>query len=173
MGYIYWSDDKQTLSYKELQLSMSAFRQFVAKQVQLAQMQLEGLFLSHEDKIREIIVPRVALHELRMTLNLIGRPPPRPRSHSSPRDWLFDSIVRAPVPSRCVRLVPPAGECFLTVLSDPRQVNPLRRDYYMLSFSSCPSLTGQTRRATGLTCFFSLFLSTSIHTRRTLLPGSY
>jgi hypothetical protein len=65
MGYIYWSDDNQTLSYKELQLSMSAFRQFVAKQVQLAQMQLEGLFLSHEDKIREIIVPRVALHELR------------------------------------------------------------------------------------------------------------
>jgi hypothetical protein len=65
MGYIYWSDDDQTLSYKDLHLSMRGFRDFIAGQVTRAQVELEGLFLLHEDESREGVVPRLALHELR------------------------------------------------------------------------------------------------------------
>ncbi|KAF9882715.1 hypothetical protein FE257_005499, partial [Aspergillus nanangensis] len=65
MGYIYWSDDEQTLSYKELELSMSGFRRFIATQVELAQADLERLFLLHEEEEREQIVPRLVLYELR------------------------------------------------------------------------------------------------------------
>ncbi|KAF9882541.1 hypothetical protein FE257_007500, partial [Aspergillus nanangensis] len=65
MGYIYWSDDEQTLSYKELELSMSGFCRFIATQVELAQADLERLFLLYEEEEREQIVPRLVLHELR------------------------------------------------------------------------------------------------------------
>lgn len=64
LGYIYWSDDEQTLSYKDLRLSMRGLRQFIAGQVQLAQADLARLFLLHEEEIREEIVPQLALHKL-------------------------------------------------------------------------------------------------------------
>ncbi|OOO04500.1 hypothetical protein AFCA_000004 [Aspergillus flavus] len=64
LGYIYWSDDEQTLSYKELQLSMKGFRQFTATQVQLAQDELEQLFLLHPEEIREEMIPSLPLREL-------------------------------------------------------------------------------------------------------------
>jgi hypothetical protein len=57
MGYIYWSDDEQTLSYKDLQMSMQGFRQFIANQVQLAQVELAQLFLLHDEEVREEVVP--------------------------------------------------------------------------------------------------------------------
>jgi hypothetical protein len=40
MGYIYWSEDEQTLSYKDLRLSMRGLREFVAAQVTRAQAEL-------------------------------------------------------------------------------------------------------------------------------------
>lgn len=43
--YIYWSDDHETLSHKELELSMASFRRFVRDQVEHCQMALEQLFL--------------------------------------------------------------------------------------------------------------------------------
>ncbi|GFF61387.1 conserved hypothetical protein, partial [Aspergillus udagawae] len=49
LGYIYWSDDEQTLSYKDLRLSMR---------------DLARLFLLHEEEVREEIVPQLALHKL-------------------------------------------------------------------------------------------------------------
>jgi hypothetical protein len=64
MGYIYWSDDEQTLSYKDLRLSMRGLREFVAGQVSRAQVELAGLFLLHEEEAREEVVPRLALYEL-------------------------------------------------------------------------------------------------------------
>jgi hypothetical protein len=64
LGYIYWSDDEQTLSYKDLRLSMRGLRQFVASQVQLAQADLAQLFLLHKEEVREEIVPQLALHKL-------------------------------------------------------------------------------------------------------------
>jgi hypothetical protein len=59
MGYIYWSNNKQTLSYKDLRLSMRGLREFIAGQVSRAQAELAGLFLLHEDKAREEVVPRL------------------------------------------------------------------------------------------------------------------
>lgn len=64
LGYIYWSDDEQTLSYKDLQLTMGGFRQFVRTQVSLAQAELARLFLLHEEEVREEVVPALALHQL-------------------------------------------------------------------------------------------------------------
>lgn len=34
VSYIYWSENKETVSYKELELSMGPFRQFIWDQVQ-------------------------------------------------------------------------------------------------------------------------------------------
>lgn len=65
IGYIYWSDDEQTLSYKDLQLSIRGFRGFIRTQVALAQTELERLFLLHKEEVREEIVPQLALYELR------------------------------------------------------------------------------------------------------------
>jgi hypothetical protein len=64
LGYIYWSDDEQTLSYKDLQLMMGGFRRFVRTQVSLAQAELAWLFLLHEEEVREEVVPALALHQL-------------------------------------------------------------------------------------------------------------
>ncbi|KAG2001179.1 hypothetical protein GB937_010416, partial [Aspergillus fischeri] len=64
LGYIYWSDDEQTLSYKDLQMSMRGFRQFIASQVELAQAALTQLLLLHEEEVQEEVVPQLALHEL-------------------------------------------------------------------------------------------------------------
>jgi hypothetical protein len=89
MGYIYWSDDDQTLSYKELQLSMSGFRQFIAKQVELAQAELEGLFLLHEEEMREQVVPRLTLYELRDD----------PTNNQRGWNFLKDSRTRAALPT--------------------------------------------------------------------------
>ncbi|GFF59231.1 predicted protein [Aspergillus udagawae] len=64
LGYIYWSDDEQTLSYKDLRLSMRGLHQFITSQVQLAQADLARLFLLHEKEVREEIVPQLALYKL-------------------------------------------------------------------------------------------------------------
>ena len=64
LGYIYWSDDEQTLSYKELRLTMTDFQRFARTQVTLAQSDLEKLFLLHEDEERETVVPLLSLHQL-------------------------------------------------------------------------------------------------------------
>jgi hypothetical protein len=45
LGYIHWSDDCQTLQYRELQLAIADLQRFVRIQVELAQMDLEELFL--------------------------------------------------------------------------------------------------------------------------------
>ena len=64
LGYIYWSNNKQILSYKDLQLSMQGLCRFITGQVTHAQAELEGLFLLHKEEVREEMVPQLALHEL-------------------------------------------------------------------------------------------------------------
>jgi hypothetical protein len=64
MGYIYWSDDEQTLSYKDLRLSMRRLREFITGQVSRAQAELAGLFFLYKNEAREEVVPRLALYEL-------------------------------------------------------------------------------------------------------------
>ncbi|KAF9882574.1 hypothetical protein FE257_006756 [Aspergillus nanangensis] len=100
MGYIYWNDDDQTLSYKELQLSMSGLRRFVAKQVELAQAQLEGLFLLHEEEVREKTIPRLTLHELRddptnnqRGWNFLKDPRTRAALPTTGERWLLDRVL--------------------------------------------------------------------------------
>ena len=64
LGYIYWSDDEQTLSYKGLRLTMTDFQRFARTPVTLAQSDLGQLFLLHEDRERETVVPLLSLHQL-------------------------------------------------------------------------------------------------------------
>ncbi|EDN04930.1 predicted protein [Histoplasma mississippiense (nom. inval.)] len=64
LGYVCWSDDQQTLSYRELHLSIAGLRRFVRTQVELTQHKLEQLFLVHEEEAREVVVPRLALAQL-------------------------------------------------------------------------------------------------------------
>jgi hypothetical protein len=42
MGYIYWSDDEQTPSVKDLRLSMRGLRKLIVRQVSRAQAELDG-----------------------------------------------------------------------------------------------------------------------------------
>lgn len=65
LGYIQWSDDEETLFYKDLELQLSRFRSFVASQVKVAQLLLEGLFMLHPEEKREDIVPPIRLHLVR------------------------------------------------------------------------------------------------------------
>jgi hypothetical protein len=102
MGYIYWSDDEQTLSYKDLQMSMQGFRQFVASQVQLAQAELAQLFLLHEEEVREEVVPQLALHELQddptnnqRGWNFLRDPRTRKALPTQGERWLLDRVLEA------------------------------------------------------------------------------
>lgn len=65
LGYIYWSDDHERLTYKQLELSMVDFKEFVATQVKQAQSELEQLFLIHSDETREDVIPAFKLRDLK------------------------------------------------------------------------------------------------------------
>jgi hypothetical protein len=67
LGYISWSDDQETVSYKALELSMTQFKLFVADLVGTGQNLLAELFLLHPDEQREDVVPM--LHLLRIKDN--------------------------------------------------------------------------------------------------------
>ena len=63
-GYILWSEDGQTVTYKDASFTMDALKDFIAAQVREAQQQLEGLLLLHPDESREDVVPKLPLHRL-------------------------------------------------------------------------------------------------------------
>ncbi|CAN9210663.1 hypothetical protein AA0121_g11547 [Alternaria tenuissima] len=65
LGYIYWSNDHERLTYKQLELSIADFKKFVATQVELAQSGLEQLFLIHSDEEREDVIPTFELRDLK------------------------------------------------------------------------------------------------------------
>jgi hypothetical protein len=65
LGFVYWSDDHQKLTYKQLETTMVGFKAFVATQVALAQAELDQLFLLHDDERREYIIPALELRNLR------------------------------------------------------------------------------------------------------------
>jgi hypothetical protein len=62
LGYIAWSEDGSSVTYKDSGFSMDALQKFVAIQVNKAQQELEGLFLLHPDESRDDVVPLVHLH---------------------------------------------------------------------------------------------------------------
>ena len=65
LGYIQWSEDAQTVFYRDLELSMPDFRQFVSDLVHKAQRQLEALFLIGVDEDKADVIPRIALDRIR------------------------------------------------------------------------------------------------------------
>jgi hypothetical protein len=64
LGYIAWSEDGSSVTYKETGFSMDALRKFIAVQVDKAQKELEGLLLLHPDEARDDVVPQVLLYRL-------------------------------------------------------------------------------------------------------------
>ena len=64
LGYMTWSDDRQTITYKDIVLRLSDFKDFIRTQVQSTQGMLEQLFLLHDSESREDVVPRLHLHKL-------------------------------------------------------------------------------------------------------------
>jgi hypothetical protein len=60
-----WSEDGQTIKYRDIELQIPVFRRFVLQQVQSAQQSLEALFILGTDESRAEIVPRIALHQIR------------------------------------------------------------------------------------------------------------
>ena len=65
LGYIYWSNDYERLTYKQLELSIANFKKFVATQVALAQSELEQLFLIYGDEKQEDVIPAFELRDLK------------------------------------------------------------------------------------------------------------
>lgn len=65
LGYIYWSDDRERLTYKQLNLNVVDLKKFVATQVALAQSELERLFLVNDDEERGDVIPTFELRDLR------------------------------------------------------------------------------------------------------------
>lgn len=63
VGYIIWSEDAQTITYKDASFTMDALKHFVTIQVREAQQELENLLLLHPDENRDT-VPKLFLHRL-------------------------------------------------------------------------------------------------------------
>ena len=65
LGYIQWSEDKESLSYKITELRMNGFKDFIRTEVELIQAQLEDLLLLHADECKEDTVPSFILRRLK------------------------------------------------------------------------------------------------------------
>jgi hypothetical protein len=65
LGFIIWSEDGSTLSYKDTELTMSGLGDFVRKRVELAQAELEDLLLIHPDEDRADVLPSLVLRDLK------------------------------------------------------------------------------------------------------------
>ena len=64
-GCITWSEDQETLSYRDVELSMTQFRAFVVELLREAQQSLRHLLLLHEEEEVIAVVPRLPLHEVK------------------------------------------------------------------------------------------------------------
>jgi hypothetical protein len=100
LGYIYWSDDEQTLTYKELRLSMGGLRQFIRTEVALAQLDLERLFLLHEEESREAIIPTLELQALhddptnnQRGWNFLQDPRNSSQLRAPGKQWLMERVL--------------------------------------------------------------------------------
>jgi hypothetical protein len=65
LGYIQWSEDEQTVFYKDVELRVGAFREFVAVQMKKAQGLLASLFMLGPEEKREDVIPTISLHRIR------------------------------------------------------------------------------------------------------------
>ena len=60
-----WSEDGQTINYREIELQIPVFKRFAMEQVHATQQSLEALFLLDADESRAEVIPRLALDRLR------------------------------------------------------------------------------------------------------------
>ncbi|KAF3031175.1 hypothetical protein E8E12_000438 [Didymella heteroderae] len=99
LGYMMWSEDAETVTYRDTSLEMIALRDFVASQVKRAQRDLEDLLLLHPEECRDEVVPRVALHRLKddhsnsqKGWNFLQDPRNADQLRSGD-DWLFNRVL--------------------------------------------------------------------------------
>jgi len=64
LGHIVWSDNGEELSYKGVELTMTALRRFVSEQVEINQSQLHELLFINPKESREDVVPELTLRAL-------------------------------------------------------------------------------------------------------------
>lgn len=64
IGHIAWSDDNETLMYKDSRLTMAGLRQLVQTELEMTRDQLAELLLVHPDEDREAVVPFISLRSL-------------------------------------------------------------------------------------------------------------
>lgn len=102
LGYLVWSDDGESLQYRELALTIGGLRQFVRTQVELAQRDLERLFLLGEDDQRESVIPAVRLDQLsddpvnnKRGWNFLKDPRNRAVLPTAGGRWLLDRVLRS------------------------------------------------------------------------------
>jgi hypothetical protein len=62
LGYIAWSEDGSSVTYKDTGFSMDALRKFIAVQVDKGQKERDGLLLLHPNEVRNGVVPQVLLY---------------------------------------------------------------------------------------------------------------
>jgi hypothetical protein len=65
LGYIQWSEDEQTVFYKDVELRIDAFRKFIALQMKQAQGLLANLFMLDPEENREDVIPAISLYRIR------------------------------------------------------------------------------------------------------------
>ncbi|KAF3031497.1 hypothetical protein E8E11_000866 [Didymella keratinophila] len=99
LGHMMWSEDAETVTYRDTSLEMTALRNFVASQVKRAQRDLEDLLLLHPEECRDEVVPRVALHRLKddpsnsqKGWNFLQDPRNADQLRSGD-DWLFNRVL--------------------------------------------------------------------------------
>ncbi|KAL5344753.1 hypothetical protein ACLOAV_010150 [Pseudogymnoascus australis] len=99
LGYMVWSEDRQKLTYRDLELSMSGLKQFARWQVEAAQEQLQQLLLIHAEEAREDVVPKLRLQDLKdnPALNQVGQSfltdPRNPGLQGYDR-WLLNRVLK-------------------------------------------------------------------------------
>lgn len=101
LGYIYWSDDHEQLTYKQLVLKIADFKRFISMQVELAQSELEQLFLIHDDEERGDVIPTFEMRELKDDPTEITRgwsfcKDPRNKDVlPDGKRWMLDRVLKA------------------------------------------------------------------------------
>jgi hypothetical protein len=100
LGYLIWSDDHQSLHYRDLRLTMDALTRFVRDQVELTQYELERLFLLEEEETRADTVPELPLQQLtddpvnnQRGWNFLKHPKNRRLLPTTGERWLLDRIL--------------------------------------------------------------------------------
>jgi hypothetical protein len=94
-----WSEDRQKLTYRDLELSMSGLKQFARWQVEAAQEQLQKLLLIHAEEAREDVVPMLRLQDLKdnPALNQVGQSfltDPRNLGLQGYDRWLLNRVLK-------------------------------------------------------------------------------